>query len=181
MGLEAALERLGTHLLALHESCAQLRTTVWEDKPLQDDVVLVDLFGNTVDDLLGLIEEALAAARDTQRIAGASAALQQAGRMLMLCHDRHNHVSHRYTAELRCYERIRELRRFGRRRGGEWRAWSRSVKAALDSCQQPLFDVDDALLCCWRELVTQAGAAAFQVQASSVGQQLTLCTPAPRS
>ncbi|MBV9788827.1 MAG: hypothetical protein JOZ51_11670, partial [Chloroflexi bacterium] len=164
MALEAALEQLCSQLLALHETCTNLRTTVWEDKPLQDDVVLVDLFGNAVDDLLGLIEEALAAARDSRQAAGSSFTLQQAGHALLICHDRHTQTSHRYSADLLSYERIRELRRFGRRRGGEWGAWSRGVKVALDSCRQPLFDVDDALLRCWGELIEKTGGATFHVQ-----------------
>ena len=40
----------------------------------------------------------------------------------------------------------------GRERQGEWLAWAHSVKAALDQCQQPLYDVDDALFLCWQEI-----------------------------
>lgn len=174
MALDATFQQLCAQLLALHDVFAGLRTTVREDKPLQDDVVLVDLFGDAADDVLGLIEEALAAARDAQQAALSPATLSQASHGLTICHDRHNQVSHRCSADLLCYERIRELRRFGRRRGGEWRAWSRSVKAALDSCRQPLFEVDDAILRSWHELVERAGLPSVSVQSTTIGQHLTL-------
>lgn len=174
MALEAAFQHLCTQLLALHEAFVSVRTTAREDKPLQDDAVLVDVFGDASDDLLGLIEEALSAARDWQPTASSVSSFQHVGDALTLCQDRLNQVNHRCSADLLCYERIRELRRFGRRRGGEWRGWARSLKAALESCRQPLFDADNALLRCWRDVVEYGGKPSVSVQTTSITQQLAL-------
>ncbi len=177
MALEIVFHDASLSLQALREALTGLRTTVVEDKPLQGDVVLVDLFGDAADDLLGLLDEALAAAIEGQQAVIHPADLERARRALTTCQKRFNQIAHRFSSDLLRYERIAELKRFGRRRGGEWRAWASSVKAALDWCQQPLFDVNQALFNCWQELAERAGMHVVTVQATNIGQQLT----SPRS
>ncbi len=170
MALEATFRRLCAHLLALHEACTNLRTTVREDKPLQGDVVLVDVFGDAADDLLGLLDESLAAARDGHRAAGYPLDLPRVRHALVTCQHRYQDMTRRYWGDISGYDRLRELRRFGRRRGGEWRAWAVSVKASLDACQGPLWAIDREIFCCWQELVERAGLPAIPVHAVIASQ-----------
>lgn len=181
MALEMVFEDACARLRGLHEALSSLRTTIVDDKPLQGDVVLVDMFGDAADDLLGLLEEALVAASAGQQAAQVPADLQQVRRALVTCQERFNQISYRFGFDLLPYERVAELMRFGRTRGGEWRAWAAGVKAALEWCRQPLFDVNEALFCCWQELTEQASSSAFNVQTTTIGQHLLLARPERRA
>ena len=174
MALEAAFRDLGMRLLALQEALIALRTTVREDRPLHGDVVLVDLFGDAADDLLGWLEGALSAAREGDQAAAAPPDLQRTGQALAASQERFNHIANRLTSDLLRYERIDELVCFGRARGGEWNVWAMSVKEALDWCQPPVFDAGEALFGCWRELAARADVPAITMGITNIGQHLPL-------
>lgn len=61
-------------------------------------------------------------------------------------------MQRRFAADLVSYERIAEITRLGRSRGGEWKAWASSVHAGAEACRQPLEETGTALVACWREL-----------------------------
>ena len=174
MALETAFKALSNHLRALHEALIGLRTTVVEDKPLRGDVVLVDVFGDAADDLLGWLEEACAAAGEGQQAARHPIDLDRVGRSLTTCQERFNRITHRFSSDLVRYERIAELTRFGRTHGGEWRGWANSVKTGLDWCAQPLYDVGQSLFECWQEIAERVGTTSVSVQTTNIGQQLTI-------
>jgi hypothetical protein len=173
MGLESAFVNLCAQLQTLQEALHSLHTTVVEDRPLHGDVVLVDVFGDAADDLLGWLTEANDAASDGRLAATPPVDLNRMRPALITCQARVSRVAQRFSSDLMCYERIAELLRCGRARGGEWWAWARSVKAALDCCRQPLFDIDEALFSCWQELVERAETRSVAVQTTNVGQQLS--------
>lgn len=172
MALEATFVQLGVRLQALREALVSLRTTVIEDKPRQDEVVLVSLLGDAADDLLGWLEGALVAAGEAQQAVIYPTDLDRTRRALTACQERFQHLNRRFASELGAYERLTELSRLGRLRGGEWRGWVASVKAALDDCQPLLFKVEDAFLSCWQELAERLGMNSISVQATNIGQQL---------
>ena len=169
MALEAAFRTLNTDLYSLRESLIALRTTSREDKPLQDDAVLVDVFADAADDLLGWLEGALQAAAEAQQSVAHPVDLNRAWRALATCQERFQYISQRFASDLVCYERIAELIRFGRRRGGEWQAWAASVRAALNDCQQPLFDIGQAFFGCWQEMGERLGMNSIAIQTTSIG------------
>lgn len=177
MALEATFHQLYTCLLELRQVCLHLSTTVREDKPLDGDVVLVDLFGDGADDLLGLLDEALAAAQDGHAAAGYPLDLARARKALAACQECCLRFGVRYWGDLVRYERLRELRRFGRRRRGEWRAWATGVKAALEACEEPLWTVERAIFGCWQELVERIGTSSVWVCNTSIGQRIRLPEP----
>ncbi|MFN8490550.1 MAG: hypothetical protein U0350_23375 [Caldilineaceae bacterium] len=174
MALEAAFGELRIQLQRLRELFTDLRTTIVEDKPPQDDVVLVELWGDGVDDLLGWLEGALEAADKAQQAVAYPGDLNQAWRALVICHAQFQHIYQRFAAELICYERINELTRFGRRRGGEWQAWANSVKAALVTCQTPLFDLSQALFGCWQEIAEHSGMQTVSMQVTHIGPKISV-------
>ena len=177
MALDAAFRELCAQLHTLREALTSLRTTAVEDKPLRGDVVLVDAFGDAADNLLGWLEEALLAAREAEQAVARPTDLDQARRALTICQERFNRIAHRFAADLFLYERIAELVRLGRARGGEWRAWATSVREALDWCRQPLFEVNEALFRCWQELVERVGTPSLTVHATVSSRR----TPAAQS
>jgi hypothetical protein len=174
MALEATFADLTVRLQALRESLSGLRMTAVEDKPLRGDVVLVDVFGDAADDLLGWLEEAADAAEAGRQSVGGPVDLDHVRRALTTCQERFNRLVDRFTSDLVRYERIAELARLGHERGGEWRAWATSVKAALEDCRQPIFDVNQALFRCWQDLTERVGMTSVSVRATSIGRHVSV-------
>lgn len=172
MALETAFQELDLQFQKLLEALLGLRVTVVEDKPLRDDVMLSDLLGDACEDLLGWCTEARAAAREGARALAGQQDLHCARRQLTICQDRYNRITHKFSLDLVAYERIAEINRLGRERGGEWRTWASSVKTSLDACQQPLYDVNQALFHCWQEIADRVSTTSISVQATSIGQQV---------
>lgn len=173
MSLEMAFHELSGQIRKLRDTFLGVRLTVVEDKPLRDEVVLVDTFGNAVEDLVGWVEEALAAAAQGEQFAGNPMDAYRARRALTTCHERFNRLALQFSTELICYERILELKRFGRKRGGEWLRWTNTVKQALDQCRPPLHEVNQALFLCWQELAERSAMASVSVQNTTIGQQIS--------
>jgi len=171
--LEKAFQELSVRLRKLRDTFLGVRLTIVEDKPLRDDVVLVDRFGDAIEDVLGWIEEALAAATEAEQAVGNAPDMYRARRALTTCQERFHRFDQQYSSELVSYERLDELARFGRQRGGEWRRWASAVKQALEQCRQPLQDVNQALFLCWQELAEHLGTTSVSVQNTTIGQQIS--------
>jgi len=170
MALEDTFRRLGAQLYVLQDALVSLRTTSREDKPLEDDAVLVDLFSDTADDLLGWLQETQQAAANAQQAVAHPVDLQRAWRDLSLCQEYCNRINQHFVTDLIGYERLVELMRFGRRRGGEWQAWANSVHAAVCDCQQPLFAISQAIFFCWQEVGERVGTNSVVVQNTNIGR-----------
>lgn len=152
MGLEAAFQRLQVELTRLREALSDLRVTVTEDCPLNNQVALVDHVENTVTDLLGLVEEALNAIGSIGR--AVPGPLDRAGvarNSLLLTHRRLHRLTQDYRNKLAAYDNIYSLRQLGRERGGEWQSWCSVVKQAIESCAAPVDAVHEAIQDCWEE------------------------------
>jgi hypothetical protein len=63
--------------------------------------------------------------------------------------------------------------------GKEWWQWVNGVKDGLEWCRQPLYDVNQALFQCWQELTEGPGLVSVSVNASSMGQQISLARESP--
>ena len=172
MGLEPAFNVLEVSLHTFKETLTGVHMTVVADRPLlataQDTPALVDILGNSAEDLIGWTMEALAVIQASQAAArgGDFDALR---RGLAACHERTANIAQRLVNDLLPYERIADLARLGRTRGGEWRSWAMSVKQALDACRQPLFDLQQAQFECWQEVAEHSGRQSIAVHATSVG------------
>ena len=176
MALEATFNLLTTQLHVLLDVLTGLHTTVVEDRPLegrpspQDTPALVDIVGTTAEDLIGWTMEAIVEARETQSSIRAGD-IDAVRRALTGCQEKTMHIMHCLVADLMQYERLADVARVGRTRGGEWRAWALSVKQAIDSCRQPLFDLQQAQFECWQELAERSGRQSISIHATGVGQQ----------
>lgn len=174
MPLEIAFRELSLQLRKLRETFLGVRLTVIEDKPLRDEVALVDTFGNIVEDIMGWIEEAVAAAADSEQAVGSPLDTYRVRRALTTSQERFNRLALQFSSDLISYERISELKRFGRQRGGEWLRWTKMVTQALDQCREPLQQVNQALFMCWQELTDRLGMTSVSVQNTSIGQNLSV-------
>src|SRR5262245_42893316 len=153
MAMDASFKDLSAQLHMLREGLIELRTAVVEDKPLRDDVFLVDLFADVTDDLLGWVDEAISSAGGVRQIGRQSIGLDRASRTLLDCQELCDRIVRRFTSDLCSFERINELIHLGRERGGEWKGWANGVKEALDHCQQSLHNLTHKLFYCWQEVV----------------------------
>ena len=137
MAIETAFASLEQEMSHLCDALLALRVTVVEDRPLDEGTLLVDALGDLAEELLAGAQEALVHARK-----GA----------LPDCHEEVHRMQQRFAADLVSYERISEITRLGRSRGGEWKAWASSVRAGAEACRQPLDETGMALVACWREM-----------------------------
>lgn len=174
MTLEASFQSLRMQFQRLRDTMSALHVTIVVDKPVKNDVALVDEIGNTAEDLLGCLEEALIAAHEGWQAVEYPLNLHRARRALVISQQQYNYFSRRLSTDLMSYERISDLTSLGSERKGEWSAWSSSVRAALERCQQPSYDVSQALFICWQELAERVGMSSVFVQTTNIGQQVAV-------
>jgi hypothetical protein len=145
---------------------------VVEDKPLRDEVMLMERLGDAVEDSMGWLAEAQEAAEQGLRAASGEFDSSGARRALIGCQDKFNRLTQEYFSDLASYERIDELVKFGLRSRGERLRWSNAVKQALEEYQQPLQDAAHALFLCWQELVDRLGIQSVSVHTTNIGQKI---------
>ncbi len=136
-----------------------LAMMIREDKPSQGDSVLVDIFGDQVDNWLGLLAEAGAA------IATPTTNKREAALNLATCHTHCNDICFRYI-DLISYERMQSFVAFGREQGGEWQTWVQAIKGALEASQESLFQLDSTLLEAWKRLILTSNNKPIRSQRS---------------
>jgi hypothetical protein len=155
--LSARERMLGAHL-------AELRVTLAEDRPLARELALVDRRTDAVDDMVGLCEQAIGAAEDARRAAERPVDLPRLGRALVAVEECHLGLVERLWRDAAAFDRVSELRRAARDRGGEWLLWAATVEAALRACMPALHQTGEALLACWRGVVEWSELAAANEQ-----------------
>jgi hypothetical protein len=174
MSLEAALASLRSELARLHDVISALRVTVMEDRPSRGAVILVDQLDNVVTELSSALEEADAHAVQALHMNQPNGLLENVRAILRKIQDLVNLFTASYVGELASHERIEQLLEMGRERGREWREWSQEVKTAIERCQAPLRVVTSAMADCWSELADRLARNSVSVQATNIGQQITV-------
>jgi hypothetical protein len=174
MSLETTFESLRRELARLKEGVSALHVTVAEDKPVAGAVVLVDQLDNLVTDLSGAVEEA--DARSAQVIQGnqLNGPPDQSRIALREIHALINRFTALYAGELAAHDRIEQLLEMGRERGREWRDWSQVVKTAIERCAPPMKAAAGAIMECWSDLAERLARNSISVQATNIGQHITL-------
>lgn len=174
MALEATFRELSVCLHHLHEAVNELQVTLG-DKP-SDESALADGVETAVLDLAGILHEARRAALDARKAVGHPPDLDGARRALTVCQERFHRIEQQYATNLVSYEKLKELARLGTERRA-WLPWAGAVKQGIEQCRQPLEKTSRALALCWQELAERLGMMNISVQATNVGQQISL----PRS
>ncbi len=173
MALELALSNLCTSLKTLHGVLDGLHFTVTEDVPKTGSVVLVDQVSEEVTELLGLSEECLDAAIESQRAAGQPYDPNQMRRSLVVSQKQFHHLSQILFSRLLAYEPIASLVQFGRKRGREWMAWVDTLRHGLDKCRPVLEGAEEAYFQCWQEIGERLVAGPVSLHTTNIGQQIT--------
>ena len=178
MSLRTEIQALCAQLERLHEALAGLRTAI-DDRPTAGGtVLLLDAFGDAVEDALGWLAEALgqveplACTPPANGPAGFDA--NRARQALVTAQEQYNRIMNRFTFDLISYDRVAQLMQLGRERRGEWHDWAGIVRQELESCQQHLYDTNQALFRCWLEIAERVGMTSVSVQTTTIGQQVTV-------
>lgn len=163
MSLETCLAELSGALRSLLEELGDVRMMIVEDRPLRGEAALVDRIGDVVEDAIGWLEEAREAASRP------ASEPDHARKVLATCQERVQEAAREFHRELVSFERLSELARLGRERGGEWAVWSIGVKSGLERCREPLERTETAISRSWQELVERAARSGVTVQATGIG------------
>lgn len=178
--MQTEFQRLGAQMKRLRGGLADLRRLIDDHPPHGDQVLLLDAFGDAVDEMRGWLEEARRASAPAQaapKAKGDQGFDQNLARQaLCVSQDQFNRVSHRFAFDLVSYDRVAELLRLGRERGGEWQTWAKGIKAELERCQQHLYHTSQALFRCWLEIADRVGLTSVSVQSTNIGQHITVPT-----
>jgi hypothetical protein len=172
MAMEAAFRELLTELRKLYDTLVALRLTVVEDKPARGDAALVDRLEDTALDVMGLLNEALRAARLAQKGVLGAPDLNGARRGLTTCQERFHRIERQFAAELVSYEILKDLASLGSERRGEWLPWANSVRSGIEQCREPLDGASKALAACWQEIAERVGMTSVSVQTTNIGQKI---------
>jgi len=170
--LEATFQELFTELRKLQDTLVAVRLTVVEDKPMRGEAALVDHLEDTILEMMGLLDEALKAARAAQTAVGNLTDLNGARRALAVCQQRFHRIEQQFAAELVSYEKLTDLTRLGSERRGEWLLWSNSVKEGIEQCRQPLDGASKSLAACWQEIAERVGMTSVSVRTTNIGQKI---------
>jgi hypothetical protein len=161
------------HLRTLQEALEALGTTVDEDKPTRDDVVVASRLSDDLLAVRGVLEEVLAAAAVACRAVAYPLDNDRARRALTACQQQFQRFAHAFSFELAGYDRIDDLTSVGRERGREWLDWVSVVKQTLEQCQMLLEEVGNGLFLCWQELAERIAATTISIRNTSIGRQVS--------
>lgn len=172
MALETVFRELSLSLHRLHDSLNALHATTG-DTPPRDESALADGLQNAVLDMMGTLHEARKAAMQARKAVGHPANLDSARHALTTCQERFHRLDQLFASELVSYEKLKELARLGSERRA-WIPWASTVKVGIEQCREPLEQTSRALVACWEELAERLGMVNISMQATTVGQQITV-------
>ena len=136
--------------------------------------MLVDQLDNVVTDLSATLEEADARAAQAREVSKSSCSPEDARLALREVHALLNRFTAVYAGELANHDRVALLLEMGRERGREWWEWGQVVKTAIERCATPMQAAASAMLECWSELTERVARHSVSVQATNIGQQITM-------
>ena len=171
MALEAVFRSLVIQLRKLADDLNALQLTVG-DKPPRSESALVDHFENAVLDITGRLQEGIESACQALTAVGHPIDLDRARRALAVCQASFRGIEQQYSAEISCYEKLRNLAELGARRPREWCSWTHTMKEGIEHCRYSLAGAGGALAECWQELSEHLGQMSISVQSTNVGQQI---------
>jgi hypothetical protein len=170
VAIEAAFAELQQQLRALQEALEALGTTVDEDRPKQDDVIVA---ARLSDDLLaarGLLEETLSVADDAYRAAAYPLDAERARRTLTLCQQHFQQFAHVFAFELAGHTRFDDLASISRERGRGWAEWVSVVSQTLEQSAALVEEITNTLFRCWQQLAARLATASVSIQNTTIGQ-----------
>lgn len=171
MALEMTFRDLAACLHKVNDVMSALHITM--EEPEHDEAAVADDLNDKTLELLGVVHEAQKAAENARRALGDPPSMDHARRNLAACQERFHRIEQKFSGELASYKTLTELARVGGR-SKQWAAWANSATRGIEDCRQPLEQASEALAACWQELAERLGTTNISMQATNVGQQITL-------
>jgi hypothetical protein len=156
MSAEAAFEDMCARLYQLGVLVRQVRTTTMEDRPMPEQHVMVDHVADTADALAGWLAHALDAALDAQQALVPPESRHTAVRALVTCQNNVSRALETFVGQLVAYDKVAAVLQMGYERDRGWRVWAHTVVQAINDCQQPLLELNNAVFRCCLELTLRA-------------------------
>jgi hypothetical protein len=168
MALEATFRTLS---LQLRKHCDLLNVVLLTvgDKPPDRGAALADELENSLLDMVGLVEDAHAAACVAEKAMGPPLDMDRAKRALGKCQELFHRLEQQFWRVV-SYQKLKDLQTIGHHRGGEWKPWAASMKDALEQGREPLEESSRAIAACWQELVEHSGNTTISV--TNTGQRM---------
>jgi hypothetical protein len=176
VSLETALESLHRDLSELQRALSELQPFIAD---VRGTVALVDDLDNVVTELTSGVEEAAASAGRAARASQPDGALDIVRSALGQTHDVLNRITVSYIGlfvpEVPEDDSIMAtLLMMGDERGDQWLDWNRVVTTSIERCAMPLQKAAESLLDCWSELAERLARHSVSVQATNIGQQISV-------
>jgi hypothetical protein len=173
VAIETVFAELQHRLRALQEALEALGTTVDEDCPTRDDVIVASRLS---DDLLaarGLLEEVLGAAGEAIETVAYPLDGDRARRALTVCQQQYQRFAHAFSFELAGFDRLDDLTSVAKKRGRGWSDWVNVVRLALEQCKMLSEEVANGLFLCWQELAERIASTSVSIRNTAIGQQVS--------
>ena len=167
MTTEATFLSLEQCLQGLWESLEMLGTTIEQDRPECDDVIVASRMTDAVLAARGHLQGAIASA---QKARGAVAGLLDpvlAQRALTRSQEQFHRFATLFHTELHCFDRFDDLRSIGEERGRPWQDWAMVVTEALGQGERIVEETRAAFLRSWKDLAERMIAVPVTVQAAN--------------
>ncbi len=171
MALHSAFGELDQRLARLGQALEMLQWAVVQGQPNDGDGnALLDQYDATALDLMGLSNEARDGVGEGLRASQGSVDLIVVRDALVTATDRYNRLWARLCADAFSIEGLDRLN-VVRRSGTEWRNWADGVSDALGQCPSGLFEVGQALLLCWEDLLQGLSLPTLSLHVIGSGRQ----------
>jgi len=186
MAIEMAFESLQGHLEKLKDELGELRVNAEDFYPpgsgrhrrnghsTAEAPPPVVALADKAADLEGEIEEALQAAKKATRAVRHPRNLVEAQIAMTSIQRSLNRVLRQHLAEVAAYDFMQTLMQMGRELGDAWPKWTQLIKSVINDCRDLLVAAFQALAECWQELADKLATNSVSVQATAIGQQITV-------
>lgn len=165
MTIERTFQRLPGQLRELEEALDALGTTVEQDKPAGENIIVAIRLNDAVLAAKGYLQESLGAATEAYVAVAASLDIRRAQRALAQCQERLHEFARYFATECVCFDRLDDVRSVGCERGRDWLNWSTVVIQELEQCRTLLEEARNAAFCCWQHLAERMASMPLVVRA----------------
>lgn len=152
MTLAADVRDLWCALHDLRDAVLPVRMQVLEDLPEEVAPQPVRAVGDGLEAVFGRLCQAIAELSEAVDGDGGPGPRDRVAVALGRCHTTFNALGAEWTEQVSSYQRLAALVISTRRRGEEWREWTRSVVGGVLACERPREQVHRSLLACWQGL-----------------------------
>jgi hypothetical protein len=165
---EATFLSLEQCLQGLWENLEMLGTTIEQDRPECDDVIVASRMADAVLAARGYLQGAIASAQEARGAVAGRFDPVQAHRALVWSQEQFHRFATFFYTELYCFARFDDLRSIGEERGRPWQDWGMVVTETLEQAERIVAETRTAFLGSWKDVAERMIAVPVTVQAADI-------------